>query len=630
MFRKRFWILIVSIIAFLSSMFPLSGFAETGSDYFTYKVVDGYAAIVSASTELSGRVEVPSVLGGYQVKEIAERAFYKCNGISEISIPSGIETIGNTAFGYCRNLEKVVIADSVTEIGRYAFRNCDKMTSIKLSSGLKALSSDIFNNCRAIVAIEIPEEITTFNNYAFRNCTSLEKINISENVTKIASGTFTGCTALKEINVDENNAKYTSIDGILFDKNKTKLEYYPCAHGIDYDIPETVLDISSEAFRGNKNLVRVSIPSQISKIDSIMFLGCSSLSRIDVAENNAHFVSVDGVLYDKEKSKLIVYPATQPTEYKLPDTLIEIDENAFRDSSIINLYVSNTNTLFASDNGVLFNKDKTELVSFPRGRTGEYAVPDTVERIGEHAFIQCNNLTNVMLPVKLKEIAADAFLECGLLSITIPENVITIGDSAFGDCHSMTEVTFKGALTSIESGAFNNCTQLRSVSLLAGTVAIKESTFYNCSSLKYIIIPNSIKSIEYGAFGNIFTELEIYYSGTEEEWNQITIEEDNDVLSGATVHYGSSLLPKTFVCAETAEVTDKCVVYKIIPLNAPVNTTVTLGIYRGNRLVDVKCVSYDGRPLELDTNEKDCTAKVFLWDGQSGSPCCGNVSIDSE
>ena len=156
--------------------------------------------------------------------------------------------------------------------------------------------------------------------------------------------------------------------------------------------------------------------------------------------------------------------------------------------------IDSNNPAYSSANGVLFNKNKTELVVYPGGKTGEYTIPSSVTRIGDSAFVYCRGLTNV----------------------TIPDSVTSIGDYAFQLCDSLPSVTIPDGVTRIGEG-----------------------TFMDCSGLTRVTIPSSVTGIGYGAFAECDRLANVYYTGSEAQWSAISIDGENEPLTSAVIHYNS-------------------------------------------------------------------------------------------
>ena len=180
---------------------------------------------------------------------------------------------------------KVIMPDGVTKIGKYAFNFCSSLTSIIIPSSVTSIEISAFRNCSALTSITIPNSVTSIGDSAFTN-TGLTSITISNSVTSIGSFAFEDCSKLTSINVNSGNTKYTSIDGILFDKNKTTLIRYPEAKtGTTYTIPNSVTSIRSFAFNGCSKLTSITIPNSVTSIGSHAFNGCSKLTSITISNS---------------------------------------------------------------------------------------------------------------------------------------------------------------------------------------------------------------------------------------------------------------------------------------------------------------------------------------------------------
>ena len=216
--------------------------------------------------------------------------------------------------------------------------------------------------------------------------------------------------------------------------------------GSDVDVLVTarVSSIGKECFKSD-TIKTISIPSSVTKIDKAAFDKCTNLGAINVSEENSFFTSVDGVLFNKNKTRLIKYPINKTdVEYTVPETVTVIDEFAFADC--------------------------TKLVSI--------TIPNSVTKINARAFGKCTNLKYVKLPDGLNTIADGVFYGCSKLSgIRIPEGVISIGNSAFLCCTSLISVAIPKSVEVIGSGAFNGCSSLATVTFFGENIRINDGAF---------------------------------------------------------------------------------------------------------------------------------------------------------
>ncbi|MGN0613137.1 MAG: leucine-rich repeat domain-containing protein, partial [Porcipelethomonas sp.] len=293
--------------------------------------------------------------------------------------------------------------------------DCDEsVTEIEIPDeidGLPVTSIGDYAFSTNLESITIPDSVASIEYYAFIYCSGLKNIKIGSGVTSIEYGAFWRCSSLASIYVSEKNMNYCSIDGVLFNKDKTELIQYPIGNErTEYNIPDSVTSIENGAFLECASLENITIPDSVTSIGNSAFGECTSLASITI-----------------------------------PDSVTSIGYGAFwRCSSLASIYVSEKNMNYCSIDGVLFNKDKTELIQYPIGneRT-EYNIPDSVTSIENGAFLECASLEN----------------------ITIPDSVTSIGNSAFGECTSLESIIIPDSVTSIGQDAFYKCTSLESITI---------------------------------------------------------------------------------------------------------------------------------------------------------------------
>ena len=219
-------------------------------------------------------------------------------------------------------------------------------------------------------------------------------------------------------------------------------------------------------------------------------------------------------------------------------------------------------TITAENRHMIGYTDETTELNIPSTFQGEDGTWYRVTSIGDNAFGMCGNLTHVTIPDSVTTIGAFAFDYCGsLTSITIPDSVTTIGDYAFESCRNLTSINIPNSVTSIADGTFYGCNSLTSITIPDSVTSIGSSAFYGCSSLTSITIPDnvttikmeafsfcrnltsitipdSVTRIESLAFGDCENLKDVYYTGNETQWNNITIESGlNESLINATKHF---------------------------------------------------------------------------------------------
>ncbi len=201
------------------------------------------------------------------VTSIGHDAFYNCTSLESITLPDSVTSIFEYTFYNCISLASITIPDSVTSIGNTSFYNCRNLKSITIPDSVTSIGGFAFYDCTSLNSITIPDSVTSIGSSAFENCTSLKNITIPNSVTSIGSRAFENCTSLENINVSSANTLYSSVDGVLFSKDKTELIKYPEGKTAkSYTIPESVTSIGSYAFSRCTNLKNITITDSLTSI----------------------------------------------------------------------------------------------------------------------------------------------------------------------------------------------------------------------------------------------------------------------------------------------------------------------------------------------------------------------------
>ena len=437
------------------------------------------------------------------VTSIESYAFLDCYKLSDLSIGNKVKSIGYEAFYYCRSLTSITIPDSVTNIGDYAFFGCTALTGVTIPVSVTSIGSSTFSGCTALTSITIPASVTSIGNSAFYGCTALTNVTIPASVTSIGNEVFESCDSLERIDVDKNNMKYSSKDGILFDKYKLTIIKYPQnkKDTTEYNIPKTVNKIGENAFSGCTSLTNIVIPDSVTSIGSDAFYGCTALTNIVIPNNVTSIESyvfsgctslTNVIIPDSVTSigSFAFYGCTSLTSIVIPDSVTNIENDAFRGcTSLTNIVIPNNVTSIES---ATFS-GCTSLTNI--------VIPDSVTSIGSYAFSGCTSLTNIVIPDSVTSIGSSVFYGCALLtSVTIPDSVTNIGGNAFYGCTSLTNMTIPDSVTSIGSNAFSGCTSLTNMTIPDSVTSIGSYAFYGCTSLTSVTIPDSVTSIGNSAF----------------------------------------------------------------------------------------------------------------------------------
>jgi hypothetical protein len=402
------------------------------------QIIDGTSASQGAFYLCSNKLTVNLSNCTY----IGDYAFYRCTGLTSITIPTGNRYIGESAFYGCTSLAKVTIGEGVKSIKENTFYDCSGLTSITIPKGVTSIESNAFHGCSSLTSVTIPNTVKSIGEWTFSGCSGLTSITIPSSVTSIEEGIFKDCSGLTSVNIRNS---VTSIGNEAF---------CGCSGLTSVTIPNSVTSIGNEAFCGCSGLTSVTIPNSVTSIGYNAFFGCSGLTSVTFHCN-------------------------------------EIGNWFCKNSSIKKIIIGNEVTSIGSN---AFNSCS--------GLTS-VTIPYSVTSIGSSAFSSCSGLTSVTIPSSVKSIGSGAFSGCyfayssfvnrskltnsnnwgatlvdretedGLLikdnavvkcrpwaiSVSIPDNVTSIGSSAFYGCSSLQSIVFESTTPpTFGSGVLNNTT----------------------------------------------------------------------------------------------------------------------------------------------------------------------------
>ena len=472
------------------------------------------------------------------VTSIGNHAFSGCSSLTEITIPEGVTSIGQYAFYKCINLTEITILEGVTSIGQYAFSGCSSLTEIDIPEGATSIEGDAFSNCSRLTRVELPDSLTSIGRRAFNRCSSLTEINIPEGVTEIGGAAFEGCSSLTSIEIPEG---VTSLASTWAYSSSGKVYYgffEGCTHLTNVELPDTLTSIGNEAFYRCSSLTGINIPEGVTSIGDSVFCGCSSLTEVDIPEG----VTIIGYSAFNGCSSL--------TEITIPEGVTSIGNNAFAGCSSLT-EVTIPEGVTSIGNNVFNGCSSLTEITIPEGVTSigdgafygcssltEITIPEGVTSIGNSAFNGCSNLTEITIPEGVTSIGDSTFRGCsGLTSVTIPEGVTSIEKFTFYKCSNLTEITIPEGVTSIGKSAFYRCSSLTEITIPDSVTSIGSEAFSGCSSLTEITIPDSVTSIENGTFYGCSNLTTVKYTGSEEQFNAITIGSNNQSFINATKIY---------------------------------------------------------------------------------------------
>jgi len=186
-------------------------------------------------------------------------------------------------FQGCATLTGIILPNGVTSIENYAFYSCTSLASIDIPNSVTSIGEQAFVDCTSLASIDIPNSVTSIGEQAFVDCSSLTSITIPDSVTSIGDYAFVDCSSLTAINVDAANTAYSSVDGVLYNNDKTTLFTYPIGKtGSTFAIPDSVTSIGDDAFGNCTSLASVTIPNSVTSIGWCAFSGCTSLTSVTI------------------------------------------------------------------------------------------------------------------------------------------------------------------------------------------------------------------------------------------------------------------------------------------------------------------------------------------------------------
>ena len=475
------------------------------------------------------------------VKAIREFAFENAGNLTTVTFSEGLETIGYGAFNNCTGINSVNLPESVVNIGVNSFCDCSALGTVSLKSAIEFLGGGAFSNTayyneesnweNGVLyigaylinsksdiegALTVKDGTRCIAGWAFSSCASLTKVTLPNSVITICEDAFFECTALEEVFF--GNGLKTIGDG-AFDGCSLKTLV----------LPDSVETIGIGAFDEMDTLETAYLGKAVSteygeESECIFYYNCS-LYEISVSPENEYYSTIDGVLFNKDKTKLLCYPQNKQNEnYIIPESVTTLKEGAFiRSKNLVSVVVPSGVTRISN----LTFSDCDSLKNV--------VLPDSLTSIGDDAFANCSALEEIALPESVTEIGRYAFGECtALKSIVIPSGVTEISESVFISCTSLTDVTLPESVTQIGSQAFSECTSLKSIVIPEGVETIKSYAFYDCSSLTKITLPKSLKKTETATFP-LSVVTDVYYNGCEERW--ATIQFKNKFFTLTTIHY---------------------------------------------------------------------------------------------
>ncbi len=506
---------------------------------------------------------------------IGEEAFQNCKKLTNVTIPDSVISVDNNVFTGCENLVYNVkdglkyLGNSENQYYYLAGTTSTDMTTAQIDVNCRIIGSYAFQDCTKLTNIAIPNGVITIERAAFYNC-GIEKIEIPDSTMLVDSG-FWECSNLTSISVAKDNPKYHSAGNCVIETATKTLvagcgdsvisvdgsvksigfaAFAGCGNLTNIVIPDSVTFIDDWAFTDSNKLTDIVIPNSVTSIGNSAFYNCSGLTRITIGNS---VTSIGNSAFEDCSALATI---------TIPDSVTSIGYGAFsRCSALASITIPDSVTSIG--NSTFYNCSGLTSVT----------IPNSVISIGESVFDGCSKLvynvkenlkylgsaqnpylylvgvtststTEANIDTNCRFIGDSAFYYCsGLVSITIPNSVTSIGRAAFWECSGLTNITIPNSVTSIGYSAFSWCSGLTSITIPNSVKYIGGYAFRGCSGLKSVTIGNGVTSIDYGAFDGCGGLEKVYFKGSAEEWDKISISSYNEELNNAARYYYSETKP---------------------------------------------------------------------------------------
>lgn len=356
---------------------------------------------------------------------------------------------------------------AVTRIEDDAFRSTDSfflpknlITSFIMPDSVTSVGDRVFYKCEKLESVTLSQNLENIGNSMFYNCYALESVTIPDSVESIGSKAFSGCSSLTDV-ILSDNSNLGTIGSLAFTDSVLQ----------SIRIPNTVTAIGDGAFSACRSLVSITLPDNTGfmAIPYQMFFECEALESLTI-----------------------------------PANVTSIGADALNGCDVLaDITVDSNNTVFSSEDGVLYNADKTVLICHPSGRSGTFDIPDTVKEIGAYAFLNSARLTAISIPDGVTTIREGAFFNCNKAVFpddVLPDSVTSIGSYAFNACNRLAEIAVPEGITGIGEYTFYNCTYLSVLTLPQSLTSVGKGAFMGCDSLTDLRIPKNVTSIGDSAF----------------------------------------------------------------------------------------------------------------------------------
>lgn len=503
--------------------------------------------------------------------ELIGNSAFEGSGLTEVTLPVALETLGNYPFGKCMSLTEFKVAqgnpnfkagkdgevcttgnqilfypstfkgdDGIVTIAEdytlapYAFYGCSGIVGVEMPETMTEIPANMFNNCTGLVYVNIPEGVTTIGASAFKGLTTLQEVVLPTTLVTINASAFDGCTNLKEFTLPESLETIlgsafnkVAVDRVVLPAGLKTLQSNAFAGATKLEeviFRGTPTTIGSSAFNGCTSLLSVEIPEGITTVASNLFKSCTSLHTVTLPST---ITKIDSNAFNG---------CTALKNITLPEGLLEISMCAFLSSGLEEIVIPasvikmGSGTSYSANYGAfakctaLTSVEFKGVVPFASMQGGEFEgctalteviLPEGWTQLSGYMFKGCTSLQTIELPSTLKILKNYEFTGSGLTSIVIPNGVTEVGYYVFQNCTSLVSVTLPDSVGAFGYSTFQDCTKLESITIPAGVSSFESSLFKNCKSLTTIYIPKTVTSISSSVFDGWTADQTIYFECAE-------------------------------------------------------------------------------------------------------------------
>ncbi len=519
-------------------------------------IIDGGKAKIIGYVGSDSHVVIPSDLGGSPVAVISAHSFTS-ETIEHVVLPETLEKLENPSFFRCPVLKTIHFSSGVSSAHASFAIECPSLENIDVSEdnpyfrsvGGVLYSKDMTRLVRCPVSVEgefaVPDGVRKIDSEAFLSCLKITKLIYPSCTEKIAFevvGTAKDHAALSALEVSEDHPLYSTVDGILYNKDKTQLLRCPVGRKDDVTVPDGVLSIDSCAFLFCSEIRRIHLPDSAASLGSSAFAHCSSLEEINIPHGVTTLESTFSQCSSLERitvpdsvlslGSFCFSECTSLRELFIPSSVLSVGSCAFQGcTSLADIAVDEANTALSAEDGILFDKNRTEILFVSPLKKGLLTIPAGVRSIDRYALSCCSEITEIAIPASLAAIHRFLFIDCtslrgftvdkeseyyaacdGMLtdksmtalircpqckagSVILPDSVKKLSSNAFSSCRLITEVELPVGISAVPTQAFYRCTALESVTLPETVIALGSFAFWGCKNLCTLELPESLRTI---------------------------------------------------------------------------------------------------------------------------------------